>query len=123
MPTPEKHRCSGTTVGSGFHTVYCRKNASLLYNKKWYCGIHHPPAVAVRNAALRAKWQAEYDRRERLHEEAAASRREEEKKLEAFSDLVTAVRHAILDAEHNSGRIQSTTRRELNDALVKARGE
>lgn len=46
-------RCK-KVLRQGFHTYSCSKPAS----RDGYCGVHHPEAVAKRNAKTAARWDA-----------------------------------------------------------------
>lgn len=73
----DKHPCSVRVYpadhAGGFRGHMCQKSGKVERDGKWYCGIHDPVAVQAKNAAAKARFDAEYDaRRKRWSLEAAA---------------------------------------------------
>ena len=60
-------RCKKTIYSGGFHGRQCRREGVM----DGWCKQHHPQLVANRRKERSAKWQRQWDERERLQKEAA----------------------------------------------------
>jgi hypothetical protein len=59
--TPQKRTCVATTasVGGGWSTARtCGSRAKVVHDGKWYCGVHDPARRQQKDAARRARWDA-----------------------------------------------------------------
>lgn len=64
----EKHRCQKMIYGGSFHGRSCAKTAKFEHEGKWYCGLHHPPAVKAKRIARDRKWHEKWERQNRASE-------------------------------------------------------
>lgn len=61
-----KHDCSEKIwkpSGNWGYESWCRRNATVEENGRWWCAIHAPSKVAEREKKLCAKWKVESDAR------------------------------------------------------------
>lgn len=66
-----KQRCSGK-VFDGFRDARCSFMGKVCRDGKWYCKRHDPVAIAEKDAARHAQWEAELkDRQLKLDRRAA----------------------------------------------------
>ena len=84
-----KHKCCGSVCPPGSYRSYaCGKNASLEHDGKHYCKLHHPPTVWAKRDARNAKWDAEFEEKQKRTAEASAAAAEQKRRAEAYEGLI-----------------------------------
>lgn len=99
----EKHDCVGR-ICTGFRYVACNLPANREHNGQWYCHMHDPEAIAVKDKKRQDKWAEESRARD--------SRREFEKREADFSQACISAIRAIAGGHNDASGLARRVLRE-----------
>lgn len=114
VPVP-LHRCKGRSKDWLYEYLVCGKPGKVKYKGKWYCGVHDPVAVELRqkgiDARRKARWDAEAARLRRANEESNERRR----RASTYDGMLAAMKEARVAFSH-----AGLTYRWLDEAIKEA---
>lgn len=99
-PTPAPHKCSAEVYRNGNPFPFaCGKTATLEHDGKKYCKTHYPPTVQAKRVELQKKKEAKFSSAVQQKQEAAAARKEIERRAECYPDLLAALQALVAQVE------------------------
>ena len=123
-PGRTSHGCAKTVYSGAWGGSPCARKGVNLENSEWWCKQHTPSLITAKRAADRAKWDAEWKRKNQVARERKQAESERDRRAACFPDLLAALK-ALLPTEH-TGYVCAHFQEELKAAraaIEKAEGK
>jgi len=104
-PGRTSHGCAKTVYSGAWGGSPCARKGVNLENSEWWCKQHTPSLITAKRAADRAKWDAEWKRKNQVARERKQAESERDRRAACFPDLLAALKALlpILRQAHDRG--------------------
>ena len=90
-PGRTSHGCAKTVYSGAWGGSPCARKGVNLENSEWWCKQHTPSLITAKRAADRAKWDAEWKRKNQVARERKQAESERDRRAACFPDLLAAL--------------------------------